>query len=255
MDTRIAVLCEIGKRETNEDACGYWHQGGPICCVLSDGAGGHGGGDVASRLAVTTVIDAFSQRPVASPASTLELIGRANRAVIDDQRRSALQRDMRATLVILSIDPATGGACWGHIGDSRLYVFRQGRVVAQTRDHSLYQSMLDAGFLREDRRRGNNERNVLTGSLGSDDGFVPDVVAQPFDTRDGDAFLMCSDGLWDCIEEPLLEADLQHATSPQDWLDRLQRRVSDAARASQDNFSAIAVWIGEMDFATRIVAR
>ena len=250
----IAVLSEPGRRAHNEDACGYWDRSGPVCCVLSDGAGGHGGGDVAARLAVSTVLDAFASQPACDTRAIRSLIEQANRAVLDEQRRSQAVRDMRATLVVLVLDPVAGCAVWGHVGDSRLYCFRDGFVVAQTRDHSLYQSMVDAGFARDDERRGNPQRNVLTASLGSDDGFEAEVVMQPFAMRDGDAFLLCSDGLWDRIDERAMEASLQQADSPQRWLDDLGAGVVRSAYPSQDNYSGLAAWFGTPDFRTRLMA-
>lgn len=250
---RVAVMSEPGVRATNEDACGYWQREGPLCCALADGAGGHGGGDVAAQLAVGSVLDGFRAQPLPSPQRVRELIVRANDTVVAAQSRGGEVGDMRATLVVLALDPVSAHGAWGHVGDSRLYCFRQGFVVTQTKDHSLYQSMVDAGFAADDQRRGNPQRNVLTSSLGSVDDLVVDVISEPFVTAAGDAFLLCTDGLWDCVEEPAMEADLLNAQSPQDWLDRLRRRVIAADRDSQDNYSALAVWVGEMDFATRLI--
>ncbi|MBP6816024.1 MAG: protein phosphatase 2C domain-containing protein, partial [Burkholderiaceae bacterium] len=142
MEIHISVLSKLGGRERNEDACGYWSDGGPICCVLSDGAGGHGGGDVASRIAVETVLRQFSVAPGCSPGMVFSLIDQANRDVISQQGNSNDTADMRATLVVLVFNPTTLEAVWGHIGDSRLYCFRSGFVVNRTKDHSLFQSMV-----------------------------------------------------------------------------------------------------------------
>ncbi|MFP5407512.1 MAG: PP2C family protein-serine/threonine phosphatase, partial [Gammaproteobacteria bacterium] len=198
---QIAVLSRIGGREKNEDACGYWNDGGPVCCVLSDGAGGHGGGDVASRIAVETILRAFAENPVRDARGVLDLMSLANREVMREQSRAELVRDMRATLVLLTFDPDTSEAWWGHVGDSRLYWFRSGFVSARTRDHSLVQSMMDAGFAPADDLRLNPERSVLIASLGGDDGFEPEVTATPQMLRAGDAFLLCSDGFWDYVDE------------------------------------------------------
>ena len=255
MEIHISVLSKLGGRERNEDACGYWSDGGPICCVLSDGAGGHGGGDVASRIAVETVLRQFSVAPGCSPGMVFSLIDQANRDVIGQQGNSNDTADMRATLVVLVFNPTTLEAVWGHIGDSRLYCFRSGFVVNRTKDHSLFQSMVDAGFADPERLRGNPERSVLIASLGADDGFQPDVISSPFALQEGDAFLMCSDGFWEYVTEAAMEAALQRVGSPEEWLAAMEQLVIDSGRPGQDNYSAVAVWVGPMDFSTRIFSR
>jgi serine/threonine protein phosphatase PrpC len=251
VDVLISVVSRVGGRERNEDACGYWRDGGPVCCVLSDGAGGHGGGDVASRIAVETVLDGFASHPECSSGNLASLISRANREVMQEQSRSDRLRDMRATLVVLAFDPRGGLALWGHVGDSRLYMLRNGYVQTRTKDHSLLQSMIDAGFVDPADTAHHRDRSVLIASLGSDDGFEPDVLGEPIVMEQGDAFLLCSDGFWEHTGDTAIEAALQRATSPDDWLERLERRVIGARKPAQDNYSAIAVWCGSMDFTTR----
>ena len=251
MEILISWMSRVGGRERNEDACGYWSDGGPVCCVLSDGAGGHGGGDVASRVAVDSVLPAFAAQPECSPMSVRGLIDGANRDVMQEQKRSEGVRDMRATLVVLGFDPDRREAVWGHVGDSRLYCFRNGYVISSTRDHSLFQSMVDAGFADPAKLRGNPERSVLIASLGGEDGFEPDVLEAPFSLQSGDAFLLCSDGFWEYVTERAMEAALQRASSPDDWLAEMERIVAENGRPGQDNYSALAVWFGPMDFTTR----
>ncbi len=259
---QIAMSSRTGGRARTEDACGHWRSGpaatgdgaGPVCCVLADGAGGHGGGDVASQTAVATVLEAFAADPGCDAARIRRLIHLANEAVVAHQRPSDATRDMRSTLVVWACDPGRAEAIWGHSGDSRLYGFRDGRVVAQTRDHSLYQALLDAGIADPSQLPGNPQRNVLIASLGSLDGFDPDVLAHPYRMEPGDAFLICSDGFWDPVADSDLEAALQRADSPQAWIDELEQSIIRQDRAGQDNFSAIAIWFGTPDFRTRIAA-
>ena len=251
MEIQIAVMSKQGGRERNEDACGYWSDGGPICCVLSDGAGGHGGGDVASRIAVETVMRCFAANPDCSVQAVGELINQANHDVIQGQAGGDRLRDMRATLVALAIDPVAALAVWGHVGDSRLYIFRDGYVMSRTKDHSLVQSMVDAGFADPSKLRGSPERSVLIASLGGDDGYEHDVLANPVALQGGDAFLLCSDGFWDYVNERTMEATLQRVGTPEQWLEEMERSVASPPRPGQDNYSALALWFGPMDFTTR----
>ena len=255
MNVTISVISKVGGRKRNEDACGYWQTESKTCCVLSDGAGGHGGGDIASQLSVETVIHAFQQRSEVSPDQAMAMLHRANQEVIRHQTPETVQQDMRATLVILLFDIDTTQATWGHIGDSRLYFFRGGNRITQTRDHSVFQSMVDAGFVTLDQARSTSQRTVLTGSLGGDDGFTPEVLGSAQDLRLGDAFLLCSDGFWEYVSEAEMEKSLQLSQSPQDWLDRMESTILSQKRAGHDNYSAIAVWIGQMEFATQLVSR
>lgn len=254
MDVLISVVSRVGARERNEDACGYWRDGGPVCCVLSDGAGGHGGGDVASRIAVESVLGSFAKHPECSSHNVASLIARANHEVMQEQSRNDRLSDMRATLVVLAFDPRGRLALWGHVGDSRLYMLRNGYVEARTKDHSLLQSMIDAGFVDPAGPHRQRDRSVLVASLGSDDGFDPDVLDDPVTLNAGDAFLLCSDGFWEHTSDAAIEAALQRSASPDDWLEQLERRVADANKPAQDNYSAIAVWCGPMDFTTRTMA-
>jgi serine/threonine protein phosphatase PrpC len=253
----IAMLSRQGARERNEDACGHWGNGssgrdGPVCCVLADGAGGHGGGDIASRTAVAAVLDSVAAEPACGPRRVAELLELANRAVRARQSSSDSTRDMRSTLVVWIGDASSRTAAWGHVGDSRLYCFRDGRVLLRTRDHSLYQAMIDAGYAVPADPRSSPERNVLTASLGSAGALEAEVVAEHFRMAVGDAFLMCSDGLWGQVQESDMEAALQRAASPQAWIEELADRVQRQAGAEQDNYSALAIWFGSVDFSTRI---
>lgn len=241
MELRLSVLSECGGRATNEDACGYWRQSGPLCCVLSDGAGGHGGGDVASRIAVSSVLRDFADAPAVDGEYIGQLIERANGDVLEAQHEGGRVADMHATLVVLAIDPQARRAAWGHVGDSRLYLVRAGRVAHVTHDHSLLQSMIDAGFVDPRSADDHPGRDILTAALGSAQGCLPEFVLEPLSLADGDVFLLCSDGLWGSVGDRIASR-LQTATSPDDWLSQLACDVRELARAGQDNYSAIAVW-------------
>ncbi|UCE30807.1 MAG: serine/threonine-protein phosphatase [Burkholderiales bacterium] len=255
MDVRLSVLSKVGGRDRNEDACGYSTEGDTICCVLCDGAGGHGGGDVAARTAVDSVLESFASRPTATPDTIHTLIAEANEAVNRTQLSSRDLSDMRATIVVVALDANPGIAVWGHVGDSRLYGFRGGYIQCRTRDHSLVQSMLDAGYIDEATACHGPSRNVLTGSLGVRDGFEPEIVAQPLSLEPGDAFLLCSDGFWEYVDEREMESALQRASSPDDWLARMEHSVLNRGRKGQDNYSAMALWYGEVNLATQVVMR
>jgi PPM family protein phosphatase len=237
----VAVLSRPGRREANEDACGHLAAGDRWCCVLCDGAGGHGGGDVAAQCAVQTVLQAFERDPQVAPARVAELIGLADTAVLRAQREAAANTDMRTTIVVVLIDAGEGRAVWGHAGDSRLYRWRMGRLLGHTRDHSLQQKLLDAGLATPGDRSGVS-RSLLTSALGSPEGCDVDVIEAPVPLCNGDVLLLCSDGLWETLDADTLTQAMQAVPTPQGWLAALDLEVGRTARASQDNYSALALW-------------
>ncbi|HYH43069.1 MAG TPA: PP2C family serine/threonine-protein phosphatase [Burkholderiales bacterium] len=242
MELEIAVLSRTGGRSVNEDACGFWPGPGICYCVLADGAGGHGGGDVASKLVVQEALNSFRERQGCSAPVIAGAMRAANETLIAQQRTDRKLAEMRATVVVLALDFDHAQASWGHIGDSRLYCFREHEIVAQTRDHSVVQTMVEAGYLQPHELRTSPERSKLLNALGDREGFEPSVEGQPFPLQGGDKFLMCSDGLWEYIEDAELAQTLAEAPSAEAWLRSLESRVLSRGRSGQDNYSAIAVW-------------
>jgi serine/threonine protein phosphatase PrpC len=242
MELKISVLSKPGGRDINQDAYGVWSDATACFCVVSDGAGGHAGGELASKLAVRHVMDTFYQHPDPGAENLAAALLAANAAIVETQHRSPEVGDMRATVLVLAVDTALGVARWGHLGDTRLYCFRESRVVAQTRDHSVVQSMVDAGYLEAHDLRVAPGRNALLAALGDADNFNPTIEAADFRVRDGDVFLLCTDGLWECIDESDMERLLAAAATPEAWLRELEGEVLRRGNKDQDNYSALVLW-------------
>ncbi len=247
MYLEIAKLSKTGGRKVNEDACDYWFSSNLSCCVLSDGLGGHFGGEVASQLVVSSIRESFTQQPQCNAKAIELLLNAADDAIVREQQKNSALRNMRATAVILIIDTANHVATWGHIGDSRLYCFRNGQISSQTRDHSISQKMVDAGYLKPMELRSSPTRNQLYAALGNGDSSEMDISPRDFPVMCGDVFLMCSDGLWEYIEEHEMESMLNSTSSASAWLSVLEKQVLVKGHPRQDNYSAIVVWCKDSD--------
>lgn len=245
----LAILSRQGGRSYNEDACGHWNSDTHLCCVVADGAGGHGGGDIASKLAVRHIIEQFAAAPLSRPEEVSELLHDTNATVIRHREDGKEQAQMHTTVVSLFIDLRQGLALWGHAGDSRLYLFRKGQMLAHTRDHSVVQSLVEAGLLQPDEMRTHPRRSELLSALGSppEDLHVT-AASKPWHLHDGDVFLLCTDGLWEFVNEAELCASLNRSADPRVWLAALEalvlRHAAEAQKPAHDNFSAVTVWCG-----------
>jgi serine/threonine protein phosphatase PrpC len=250
MQIELALLSQPGGRPYNEDACGHWHSDRHLCCVLADGAGGHGGGDVASKLAVSHILNRYAQSPCHDPAALMALLQDTNRELLAHRNDRPELRQMHSTVVALSIDLQSRTALWGHCGDSRLYAFRDGRIARRTHDHSLVQSLIDAGMLTEAEAQHHARRSELYSALGTQgDDLRVSVEPQAWPLARRDVLMLCTDGLWEWVPDPQIEAALAGAADPHVWLASLEQQVrqATAGRPSHDNFSALAVWLGELD--------
>lgn len=243
---QVATMTRRGGRKHNEDACGHWHSPRHLCCVVADGAGGHGGGDKASKLAVENILGGFAELPDLSASLIEELIANTNRSIIRHRADDAAVQNMYSTVVAMTIDLERAAGLWGHSGDSRLYAFRSGRIAARTHDHSLVQSLVDGGMLAPEEMRSHPQRSELLSALGVNEEDLQIAVSrEAWRLQPGDVFLLCTDGLWEFVEDPQLEASLAGADDPLSWLHALERRVLDAAvkKPRHDNFTALTAWV------------
>jgi PPM family protein phosphatase len=240
----VSAITEKGGRASNEDYLGMIDLGPKgFCCTLADGAGGHGNGALAARLTVDAVLGGYRENPMFAPASLASLIFRAEHTVSEEQPTSTSRMHMSATVVLLCIEPITGRALWAHWGDSRLYWFRSGKVHRMTEDHSVVQQLLHAGMYANSDPRSLPNRNVLAGAVGAESQVPPTVLHEPMELLEGDAFLLCSDGLWENLHETAMEDALHASDRPDVWLQNMAIAVNAQSRPHQDNLSAFAVWV------------
>ena len=239
MTVDTAMLSHTGGRRSNQDSFGYEANQIKGCWVVADGLGGHAGGETASRMAVDSVLSRFRQETDVSPNSIESCLQTAHQAI---QVKAAAEYElaaMRTTLVVLAW---TGKqAVWGHVGDSRLYWFRQGKIFHQTKDHSVPQMLVDAGKLDPLQIRGHEDQNRLTRAVGQAGALKTSVLPEALALQPGDAALLCSDGIWTYVLEAELEADWARAASATEYLALLERRVLERAEPEHDNYTAIAV--------------
>ena len=239
MTNDTATLSKKGGRRNNQDSfgCEYSRQNG--CWVVADGLGGHAGGETASRMAVDAVLSVFRQATSLSPVAIDTGFFQAHQAVQQKATEDFALSGMRTTLTVLMCDGQK--AVWGHVGDSRLYWFRNGKILYQTKDHSVPQMLVDAGKLDPLKLRGHEDQNRLTRALGQTGSLKTSVLSEPIDLQPGDAALLCSDGIWTYVLELELEADWEKAASAAEYLALLERRVLERAESEHDNYTAIAV--------------
>ena len=240
----IATLSEQGERKANEDDLGIIEVGGRgFCCVLADGAGGHGNGGLAAQLTVSSVLDGFRETPLFAPAGLASLISQAEHTVSSEQPSSVSRKYMSSTVVLLTVEAASGRALWAHWGDSRLYWFRDHKVHQLTEDHSMVQQLLQAGVYQDSDPRDLPNRSVLAGAIGADSQVPPSVLSDAVELRAGDSLLLCTDGLWENLRETEMEGFLDNSDTPAHWLEQMKQSILGAQKPNQDNFSAIALWI------------
>jgi len=246
LNIQMAARTRVGARERNEDDLRTGTHDGIAIAVLSDGAGGHSNGAIASDLVVRFVTSALQSQPEIAPRLLHAAVHDAHDLLLQQQRDKVDRERMHATLVVLWVDAERALGLWSHVGDSRLYLLRRGRVLHVTRDDSAVQELVDAGLITPEAARHHPLKSHLVCAMGVEGAFGAHTIEKAFPLEDGDAFLLCSDGWWESVTRDDVEHTLLEAHDPEHWLAGMEAIVHRAANPDQDNHTAIAVWVGEM---------
>lgn len=244
MRYQYALTNRLGNRASNQDRCVIRHGEERALLVVADGMGGHARGDLAAQAAVDTLSRLFREQngPIPDPRAFLErALTRAHEQVVRVGQAQQPPIEPRTTCVVCLVQGRS--AWWAHVGDSRLYLLRDGRCLVRTRDHAYVDELVQRGEISEAEARHHPMRNSVSQCLGGSSSLPEASFGQMDELRPGDCLLLCSDGLWSALPENRLETlqdkpDLNRA---------LEQLAEDAERASyprSDNISAVALrWL------------
>ena len=186
-----------GSRLVNQDRVAYTYSRDTLLMVVADGMGGHAGGEIAAQIAVRLFIERFQQEAkpmLKNPLGFLqESMVKAHAALGSYSTQFSMLETPRTTCVACIVQ--AGYAYWAHVGDSRLYLYRQGALVSQTKDHSKVQYLVDQGVIGAGDAAEHPDRNKVYSCLG---GMIEPIIdlSVRMPLRNGDTIVMCTDGVW-----------------------------------------------------------
>lgn len=230
---RIGGASDVGKvRKVNEDA--YWYD--ERLLIVADGMGGHVAGEVAARVALETVINGIASQRLDSQEPLGEIvrnvIQEANKQVYDRAIEDGLQ-GMGTTLTMALI--VGSHAVLGHVGDSRAYHVRDGRLVQVTEDHSVVAELVKSGGISQSEAEAHPYRNYLTRALGTAKEVQADVYR--VDLAPGEGLLLCTDGLTGVLTDDEISHMMQQFHDPSECVAHLIEMANE--RGGPDNITAI----------------
>ncbi|MBI2940725.1 MAG: Stp1/IreP family PP2C-type Ser/Thr phosphatase [Chloroflexi bacterium] len=235
----VGAETDVGQvRELNEDAifAGPVGAAETLLAAVADGMGGHAAGEVASRLAIETLVDTVERQSARRPGERLrQAVLAANRAVWERSAQVAVERGMGTTLTAALFVGAQLEI--GHVGDSRAYLFRAGTLRQLTQDHSWVAERVSEGHLTPEEARVHPYRHVITRVLGGDPRVEVDQVSLAL--QHGDVALLCSDGLTADVDDQMLAARLAAGLPAGETARALVALAN--ARGGVDNISVIVV--------------
>lgn len=239
-----ATITDTGEKENNEDAVRVFVNP-PLATygfVLADGLGGHGNGDKASNFVCDCVGAAIENTDSFGGEFIDQCFATAQDMLLDEKDMTGMT-SIKTTMVLLLITDNI--AQWGHIGDSRLYHFRDCKQISRTIDHSVPQMLVLSRQIKEKEIRHHPDRSVLLRAMGAEwDAPAYEISQRHMRVKKGDVFLLCSDGFWEWIEEKTMIKILKKGLTPYDTLREMTAEVkANGAGKGMDNYSAILVTI------------
>lgn len=240
-------ICKKGGRDYNQDFVVQSVSDIGACLVVCDGLGSYFGSEVASRLCGKKIIDSYERllKVDASRAANTEFVSSyilaAHNFVVDYKEKNQKIKSSCTTVACVVTD--LKNTTFAHIGDTRIYYFKNNILSFQSRDHSLSQVAVDLGQIALKDVRSHKDQNKLTRVLGNDYYIEPDCYSLDTPLKQGDSLLVCSDGFWEYVYEEEMEKDLLTSTSPKEALEKMEARLSARVGKQNDNYSAILATI------------
>ena len=232
MNVSLSCYSSIGRRKNNEDAVSVTENTKGLLAIVADGLGGQDNGEYASQQAIRTLNNRLSSKTISAEALENAIV-EANRAV-----RAVQAEHPGAQTTIAVVWLGEGFAEAMHVGDTRIYQFRNNKILYQSVDHSVAQLSVMAGELKPEEIRSSRDRNKLFRALG--DPHVPKIAEALLDVQTGDRLLLCSDGFWEGILENEMLRCSSITENAEKWLHAMREIAEPTAN---DNNTAIAIVI------------
>jgi len=245
MELQITQLNRLGNRETNEDRLVVVERQQSVLMVVADGMGGHRGGDIAAQIFVDTLEKFFRKvtLPLSNPKLFLDkAINAAHKIICEESTKSKAGIDPRTTCVVCIIQEQS--AYWAHVGDSRLYLIRENKILARTIDHSYVEDLFRQGLISEADMLTHPKRSYLTQCIGGNE-HVPNIsYGNMAVLKKEDIFILCSDGFWTAINQQSLR-DITSQPDLEKAINNLATIAESSSYPQSDNISAIALRIND----------
>ena len=238
---RYVALSDIGmRREENQDSYGAILRPGFRVFIVADGMGGAQGGGIASKLAIDTIENIIGEKDEITSEEFLEAVYESNSAVFNKASESPELHGMGTTFVsLLFVDTALYIV---HVCDSRAYRIRKGKTTQLTEDHTLVKELVKSGAISAAQAENHPISHMLTRSLGPSEDTVIDLVLSPDGPVQGDVYLLCSDGLYNLVQESEFNSLIQ-GVSLEEAAKKLVALANE--RGGTDNITVMLVEIGE----------
>lgn len=228
-----------GGRAYNEDSAGLRQEGADGIFVVADGLGGHQFGEVASACVRDSLLESWRPGEADREGWIRTRIAEANRKVlaIARERKSVL----KSTVVALVIEGEQ--AVWANVGDSRLYYLHGDRIERITEDHSVAYKKYKAGEITRQQIGQDEDQSCLLRAVGSEDRNEPDVCVCDVPLEPGDAFLLCTDGVWEYLKDEEILIDLLKAETAEQWAELLLLRIMGRIEGENDNLTLLTLML------------
>lgn len=226
---------EKGGRPENEDAGGMYQYHKNMVAIVADGLGGQGDGSIASVTALEMLVHCGESGELPDATEILHSFDNANKAILQKQSNGF---HMKTTAVYLCIHE--NKAVWAHIGDSRMYHFFNNELVHVTLDHSVSQFAVVMGEIERKDIPTHTGRNRLLKALGCED--MEPEIEEAVDLQTGrHAFLLCTDGFWEYLDDRELGELLAEAPTAEEWITSARRQIAVRCGTANDNNTAMAL--------------
>jgi len=240
----LAHDSQRGARPNNQDRVAVAERENAVLLVVADGLGGHRGGEIAATILTQTLVHSFEsvRSPIITRPSAFLALGivQAHQTILRRSKASMSTIQPRTTCVTCIVQ--NGYAYWAHVGDSRLYHFRHGRLVQRTQDHSTVEELRQDGLVTEEEMRHHPQKSKLTKCVGGPNKPTIALGEETMLARD-DVLLLCSDGLWEAPKPEELLRYLEHGSvevAVEEMIFSAERKMHDGC----DNLSAVCLrWL------------